>query len=268
MSSSSFNASSGDGYELQMGRWSRRLAPLFIEFAGVHAGTKVLDVGCGTGALSAELARNPAIGAIQGVDFAPAYVAHAAGHNPDDRMRFQVGDACALEFADASFDHALSMLVLQFVPRFDTAISEMRRVTRPGGTVAAAVWDARGGFVTYRIFFDTAAMVDPAADERRRRVYIRPLSRPGELDAAWRKAGLQDVTQDMRTIRMDFSCFADFWAPNEGKDGPIADYVGTLTPEMKCRIRTAVERAYLDGEPDGPRSYAATAWVVKGTVPG
>ena len=128
MSSSNFNASSGDGYELQMGRWSRRLAPLFIEFAGVHAGAKVLDVGSGTGALSAELARNPAIGAIQGVDFAPAYVAHAAGNNLDDRVRFQVGDACALEFADASFDHALSMLVLQFVPRFDTAIREMRRV--------------------------------------------------------------------------------------------------------------------------------------------
>ena len=117
-------------------------------------------------------------------------------------------------------------------------------------------------------FFDTAAMIDPAAEERRRRVYIRPLSRPGELAVAWRKAGLRDVSQDMRTIRMDFSCFSDCWAPNEGREGPIADYVGTLAADMKARIRAAVERAYLDGEPDGPRSYAATAWVVKGTVPG
>ena len=267
MSSSTFNASDGDGYELQMGRWSRRLAPQFIKFAGVHSGAKVLDVGSGTGVLSSALSSYPTIGAIQGVDFAPAYVAHATKHNLDPRVQFQVGDACAMDFADASFDHTLSMLVLQFVPRFDAAISEMRRVTRPGGTVAAAVWDTRGGFVAYRMFFDTAAMVDPAAEERRRRVYVRPLSRPGELGTAWREAGLREVTQDMRTIRMDFSCFADYWAPNEGKEGPIANYVGTLAPEMKTRIRAAVERAYLDGEPDGPRSYAATAWVVKGTVP-
>ena len=268
MSSSTFNASDGDGYELQIGRWSRRLAPLFIEFAGVRAGAKVLDVGSGTGVLSSALAEYPTIGAVHGIDFSPAYVAHAVQRNRNPRMQFQVGDACALEFADASFDHTLSMLVLQFVPRFDTAISEMRRVTRPGGTVAGAVWDTRGGFVSYRMFFDTAAMVDPAAEQRRRRVYIRPLSRPGELKTAWQKAGLQDVTQDMRTIRMDFSCFADYWAPNEGKEGPIADYVGTLAPETKTRVRAAVEGAYLDGEEDGPRSYAATAWVVKGTVPG
>ncbi len=240
----------------------------FIEFAGVRASKKVLDVGSGTGVLSIALATYPTIGDIHGVDFAPAYVDHATRNNPDPRVRFQVGDACALEFADATFDHALSMLVLQFVPHFDVAISEMRRVTRPGGTVAAAVWDTRGGFVAYRMFFDTAAMVDPAAEERRRRVYIRPLSRPGELAEAWQEAGLHDVTQAMATIRMDFSCFADNWAPNEGREGPIADYVGTLSSEMKARVRGAVERAFLDGEPDGPRSYPATAWMVRGTVPG
>lgn len=268
MSSSTFNASDGDGYELQMGRWSRQLAPLFIEFADVRAGAKVLDVGSGTGVLSAALAANPAIGTIQGVDFAPPYVAHAIRNNQDPRVQFQVGDACDLDFADDSFDHALSMLVLQFVPRVELAIREMRRVTRPGGTMAAAVWDVRGGFVAYRMFFDTAAMLDPAAEERRRRAYVRPLSGPGGLEAAWHRAGLKDVVQDMRTIRMDFACFADCWAPYEGRDGPIADYVATLTPEMKARVRAAVERAYLDGEADGPRSYAATAWVVRGTVPG
>jgi hypothetical protein len=117
------------------------------------------------------------------------------------------------------------------------------------------------------MFFDTAAMVDPSAGELRKRAYIRPLSRPGELAEAWRQAGLRDVVQDMRTIRMDFSSFADFWAPNEGKDGPIAEYVAKLAPEVTTRIRSAVQGAYLDGEPDGPRSYAATAWVVRGTVP-
>src|SRR5262245_25051470 len=109
MSSSTFNASDGNGYEIQMGRWSRRLAQPFIEFAGVRAGTRVLDVGSGTGVLSLALADYPTIGAIEGVDFAPAYVAHAVQNNRDPRVQFQVGDACALDFAEASFDHALSM---------------------------------------------------------------------------------------------------------------------------------------------------------------
>jgi hypothetical protein len=93
------------------------------------------------------------------------------------------------------------------------------------------------------------------------------MSRPSELSRAWQNAGFKDVTQEMLTIRMDFSSFADFWAPAEGKDGPIADYVGSLTKEERAELRQAVQRAYLDGEPDGPRSYAATAWAVRGNVP-
>jgi len=93
------------------------------------------------------------------------------------------------------------------------------------------------------------------------------MTRPGELARAWSEAGLRDVVQDTLTIRMDFQSFADFWAPCEGKDGPIADYVGTLDGDDKARLREAVEQAYLDGDPDGARSYAATAWAVRGTVP-
>jgi hypothetical protein len=117
------------------------------------------------------------------------------------------------------------------------------------------------------MFFDTAAMLDANAGERRAKAYCRPLTRPGDLARAWREAGLQDVVQDMLTIRMDFASFADFWAPNEGMDGPIADYVRTLGAEAKAQLRRAVELAYLDGEPDGTRSYAATAWAVRGKVP-
>jgi hypothetical protein len=117
------------------------------------------------------------------------------------------------------------------------------------------------------MFFDTAAMLDQNADERRARMYTRPMSRPGELARAWSHAGLKNVAQDMLTIRMDFADFADYWAPNEGKDGPIAEYVSTLDDEMRTTLREKVRRAYLDGEEDGPRSYAATAWVVKGTTP-
>jgi len=266
--SSTFTASDGDGYELQMGRWSRRLAPKFIEFAGIQDAECVLDVGCGTGSLTTTLALNPDIRSLRGVDFSAGYIEHARRKNSGSRIQFQVGDACALPFGDRQFDHSLSMLVLQHVPQPEKAISEMRRVTRPGGTVAAAIWDSRGGFVWSRMFWDTAAMLDPEASVRRAKICARPMTRPGGLERAWKAAGLTDVVQDMLTIRMDFASFEDFWAPMEGNDGPYADYVRTLTPEGKVVLRDKVRLAYVDGETDGPRSYAATSWVVKGTVPG
>ncbi len=265
--SSTFLTSDGSGYERQMGRWSRRLAPKFIEFAGVDSADRVLDVGCGTGSLTSSLARNPDIRGIHGVDFSAAYIEYAKRAHSDSRIQFQVGDACALPFADQEFDHTLSMLVLQFIPEPERAVSELRRVTRPGGTVAAATWDSRGGFVWFRMFWDTAAMLDPAAIERRAKTCARPMARPGDLERAWKAAGLTDVVQDMLTIRMDFVSFEDFWAPLEGEDGPYAEYVRTLTPEGKALFREKLRLAYVDGEADGPRSYAATAWVVKGKVP-
>ncbi|MGB7989993.1 MAG: class I SAM-dependent methyltransferase [Candidatus Methylophosphatis roskildensis] len=265
--SSTFVASDGDGYEVQMGRWSRRLAPLFIDFAGITTAERVLDVGCGTGNLSFNLARNPAIGSVRGIDLSPAYVEHAKRRNRHARIDFEVGDACNLPFPGGWFDHALSLLVLQFIPQPDLAVREMRRVTRPGGTVAAATWDTRGGLVYFRLIFDTAAMLDRHGNEGRARAYTRPMSRPGDLVRAWHDAGLTDVVDGMLTTRMDFASFADFWAPSEGKDGPVADYVGTLCVEAREKLRDMVELAYLDGEVDGPRSYAAVAWVVKGKVP-
>jgi ubiquinone/menaquinone biosynthesis C-methylase UbiE len=262
--SSTFSAADGDGYELQMARWSRRLAPLFIEFAGIASGQRVLDVGCGTGSLTFELTRQAHFGAIEGIDLTPVYIEHARRRARDPRLEFQVGDACALPFPNASFDHCLSMLVLQFIPRTELAVREMCRVTRPGGTVAAATWDSRGGLVAHRIIFDTAAMLDRSGQERRAQACTRPMSRPGDLARAWREAGLTDVTQDMLTIRMDFASFADFWTPAEGKDGPVADYVASLGLKARAKLRDMVQLAYLDGEGDGARSYAATAWVVKG----
>jgi hypothetical protein len=143
----------------------------------------------------------------------------------------------------------------------------MRRVARPGGVVGAAVWDARGGFVANRIFFDTAAALDPAANERRARNYTRPLTRPGELAAAWRAAGFTDVEETVLAIRMEYASFADYWGPYSAKDGPQADYVATLDDARRERLHEALQRAYLDGEADGPRSYAALAWAVKGRAP-
>lgn len=266
--SSTFLASDGDGYELQMGRWSRRLAPKFIGFAGIKNAACVLDVGCGTGNLASTLALNSNIRGIHGVDFSAPYIEHAKRNNSGSRIQFQVGDACALPFGDKEFEHTLAMLVIQFIPQPERAISEMRRVTRPGGTVAAATWDARGGFVWARMFWDTAAMLDPEANARRAKILSRPMSRPGDLERAWKAAGLTDVVQDTLTIRMDFASFDDFWAPIDGTDGPYAEYVRTLEAEVKSALRDKVRLAYVDGEADGPRSYAATSWVVKGTVPG
>jgi len=161
----------------------------------------------------------------------------------------------------------LSLLVLHFVPQAEQAIAEMRRVAKPGGVVGAAVWDARGGFVANRIFFDTAAALDPDAKERRARNYTRPMTRPGELQKAWRSAGFKDVVETTLMLRMEFASFSDYWAPYEGSEGPAAEYVASLTDAGRERLRDAVEAAYLDGDADGPRSYAALAWAVKGTTP-
>jgi ubiquinone/menaquinone biosynthesis C-methylase UbiE len=267
MTMAAFQATDGDAYELQMGRWSRRLAPLLIGFAGIDRAARVLDVGCGTGNLAICLAGIPAIGSVTGIDLASTYIEHARRRNADPRLTFEVGDACALPFADASFDHSLSMLALQFAPDTDLAIRELKRITRPGGTVAAATWDTRGGFVAFRMIFDAAAMLDPRGQAARASAYTRPLSRPGELARAWQAAGLRDVVQDMRTLRMDYGSFADFWTPADGSEGPIAAFIGSLDAAAKARLRKAVRSAYLDGEVEGPRSYAATAWVVTGTVP-
>ena len=133
--------------------------------------------------------------------------------------------------------------------------------------VGAAVWDARGGFVANRIFFDTAATLDPKANERRARNYTRPMTRPGELSKAWVAAGFANVVETTLSIRMEFSSVDDYWAPCVGKDGPQADYLATLGDAERARLRDAVRLAYIDGEPDGPRSYAALAWAVKGIVP-
>ena len=249
--SSTFAASDGNGYELQMGRWSRVLAEPFLDFVGTAPGESVLDVGCGTGCLADMLKRRNNFKQLLGVDFSPAYIAHATRHNRDRRVTFEVGDACALRQPDCVFDSVLALLVLHFVPRTEQAIAEMFRVAKPGATVAAAVWDARGGFVANRIFFDTAAALDSKAAERRARNYTRPLTRPGELGNAWRAAGFEKVVESTLAIRMEFTSFGDYWAPYEGKDGPGAEYMGTLGSVERERVRDAVMLAYLDGEADG-----------------
>jgi len=265
--SSTFAATNGDGYELVMGRWSERLAIPFLDFAGTRDGERVLDVGCGTGHLAQAVAERSMPSEVRAIDLAPAYIDSAKSRNRDPRVIFDLGDACALTFADRTFHRVLSLLVLHFVPQATQAISEMRRVAMPGGVVAACVWDVRGGFVANRMFFDTAAALDPKANDRRARNYTRPMTKPGELARAWREAGLHDVVETSLSIRMEFTSFEDYWAPYDGQEGPAAEYVATLGKPERARLVDAVRAAYLDGEQDGPRSYAALAWAVKGIAP-
>ena len=126
----------------------------------------------------------------------------------------------------------LAHLVRQFVSESSAAIAELSRVLKPGGSMAATVWDARGGLVFYRLFLDTAAMLDPAACELRRKLLTRPLMRPGELAPVWQSAGLTDVRPGVSTIRMSFLEFDDYSAPIDGKDGPLPNYIRTTEPNL------------------------------------
>lgn len=259
--------SDSDAYQRQMGRWSERLAEPFLDFTGVSNGEDVLDVGCGTGSLTFAIPRRADIRSIHGVDLTPSFIEYSKSKNLDGRIVFRVADACALPFPGGSFDRVLSLLCLHFVPKTDVAVSELRRVARPGATVAAAVWDARGGLLAQRLFYDTAAMIDEKGSEARAQQLTRPLCRPGELEAAWLAAGFENVAQTALMIRMDYSSFDDYWEPYLGGQGGAASYVSALGEERRSRLREGVRLAYLDGERDGPRSYAAVAWAVKGMVP-
>ena len=150
-----------------MGRWSQRLAPLLIEFGGLADGDRVLDVGCGTGSLSYALTEAANVAAVTGIDQADVFLDYAQKRSTDPRFTFRHADARALPFADGSFDRAYSMLVLQFIPDVEHAVAEMRRVTRPGGRVTAAVWDGFGGMPWIRLLWDTAAVLDPTAERPR-----------------------------------------------------------------------------------------------------
>ena len=264
---SMFNAHDADSYEQMMGRWSRRLAPLFIEHAGAAAGERLLEVGCGTGSLTFTLARTVPFRELTAIDYADVYVAAARARNRDPRIRIEQGDAAALPFPDAHFDRALSLLVLHFVADPAGAVAEMRRVTRPGGVVAAAVWDSGGGMIALRMFWDTAAMLDAAAVDRRGRAMSNAVVAPGGLARLFRAAGLADVDERALLIRMDHTGFADYWGPILRGEGPMGGYVAGLGEAERARLEGHLRAAYLAGAPDGPRSFAAVAWSCRGVVP-
>jgi hypothetical protein len=143
----------------------------------------------------------------------------------------------------------------------------MRRVVRPGDAIAAVVWDFRGGLVYQRLLWDTAAGVDPGAGAGRDRLFSHPLALPDGLVDLLRRGGIADLTRASLTIRMDFASFDDYWAPLLGGQGPFGGFIRGLAPDRRSRIEELVNAAYRSGAPDGPRSFTATAWAARGTVP-
>ena len=264
---STFNVQNAAGYEQLMGRWSRRLAAGFVDFTGLAPGEKILDVGCGTGSLTFELATHPELQKIDAVDFSPTFVVAARARNTDARVSIAEGDATALAFADRSFDRAMALLVLHFVPEAGRAIAEMKRVVRPGGIVAATVWDHYGGMPGMRMMVDTLAMLSEPGRQLRTRYMFQPMMAPGEMQQAFVAQGLRDVEETQLLVRMDYADFDDFWGPIAAGEGPLGKFVAGLPPDELSRATAAVRDAYTSGRPDGPRSFANIAWACRGVVP-
>ena len=253
----------GEAYDLFMGRWSGRLAPLLVQFAGVTDGDDVLDVGSGTGSLAGAVAAVAPSSRIVGIDRSEPYVTVARARHQSPRMWFEVGDAEHLPFEAARFDRTLSLLILNFVPDPQKALIEMIRVTRPGGTVAAAVWDYGDGMEMLRVFWDEAVGLDPRArakDERQ-----MPLSRAGELAALWR-THLPNVAETALTIETQFSSFEDYWSPFLQQQGPAGAHVATLSPDDRERLALKLRLRLLGTQGDRPFTLRARAWAVRGVV--
>jgi SAM-dependent methyltransferase len=263
---STYHATDGAAYEVFLGRWTRRLAQPLLDFAAFPEEGRLLDVGCGTGSLAhAMAARWPGRGVI-GVDIAVPYVAFARSQHRLDNLTFEQADAGKLPYADASFAGAAAQLVLNFVPDAAAALREMKRVTARGGRLVATIWDFRGGLVYQRIFWDTAAGIDPAAAITRDRLFSGALALPDGLTALFASVGLARVERTSITIRMDYASFEDYWQPLCGGQGPVGTYLAALAADLRARIEQAVGVAYRSGAPDGPRSLTATAWAVRGGV--
>jgi SAM-dependent methyltransferase len=252
-------------YEHFMGRWSRILAPVYVLFAGVGNGDRVLDIGAGTGSLSLAVDAMPGVKEVVGIDPSEGLLAHARKNAKAGRPRFEVGDAQSLKFENASFDKTMTLLVINFVPDHDKAIAEMRRVTRPGGGVSACVWDYNDGMEMLRFFWDEAVTLDPAAEKRDER--HMKLTREGHLGDAWKKAGLTNVQEKPLVIEQSYTSFDDYWEPFLKGAGPAGAYVVALPEDRRQQLESRLRKRLLSGKSDGPFVLKARAWAVKGDAP-
>lgn len=259
----------GDAYEAYVGRWSRRVAEAFLRWLDVPAGRRWLDVGCGTGALTAAVLASADPDRVVGMDPSEGFLTGARARTGTSRATFCAADARALPVPDRCFDAVVSGLAVNFVPDPGRALAELARVVRPGGVVAGYVWDYADGMAMMRRFWDAAAGLDPAAadlDEGRR----FPLCRPQPLADLWAGAGLAAVAVQAVEVPTVFADFDDYWTPFLGGQGPAPGYVTSLTGEHRAALKDRL-RASLPVGPGGSIRLTARAWAVRGTsgaVPG
>jgi SAM-dependent methyltransferase len=243
----------GEAYERYIGRWSRRVAPVFLAWLGVPGGRRWLDIGCGTGALSAAILDGCAPAAVTGVEPSEGFRATAEAQLAG-RATLLAGSATAIPLGDASVDVVVSGLVLNFVEDPRAALAEMARVTAPGGTIAAYVWDYAGKMELLRHFWDAAVAIDPAAaalDEGAR----FPLCRRDAL------AALFDDVEPI-DVPTHFPSFEDCWEPFLGGQGPAPAYVMSLDEPARARLRDRL-RDRLPIHADGSIELTARAWAAR-----
>ena len=253
-------------YERFMGRWSHLVAPLLVGFTDVADSGRVLDVGSGTGSLAFVIAERKPRVLVLGIDPSREYIAYASSRNPfPERVSFQVADAQELYFPDESFQASLSLLVFNFIPDPRKALGEVRRVTKPGGRISAAVWDYGARMRMLRVFWDAAVSIDARADKFDER--YMPLCRAGELSQLWRQGGLEDVHEQPLDISMRFHSFADYWEPFHLGQGPAGTYVRSLDHNKLQVLRGEVKRRLSLRAENVPFDLQTRVWAVRGTVP-
>ena len=261
--------SNPEAYELWMGRWSDRLAPAFVRFAGPPESGRVLDVGSGTGALAAALLADVADVTVVGIEPAEAYVAYSSARLRDERLHFEVGDALAIPFEDDGFDAALSLLILQELLDAPRAVREMRRVTRPGGRIAASQWDFADGMPMLALFWDAVVEVVDSDAARRAAADCLVVDHPdeGALRRLWHDAGLVEIVTERHEIAMDFTAFDDYWAPFLSGVTPTSSFAGGLGEDQRAAVEDRLRQTTVGPGPDRPFTLPARAWAVRGAVP-
>jgi SAM-dependent methyltransferase len=243
-----------DAYDRFMGRYSVSLSPQLADFAGVAAGQRALDVGCGPGALTAELVARLGADAVTAVDPSPPFVEAVGERHPGVTVLEAAAEE--LPFDDGAFDVSLAQLVVHFMADPVQGLAEMRRVTRDGGTVAACVWDLAGGRAPLSTFWRAAHELDlEAVDESR-----MAGAREGHLAELFQAAALRDVEKTTLSVSREHPTFEEWWEPYTEGVGPAGAYVARLDEDRRVALRERC-RALL---PEPPFMLTATAWAARG----
>jgi len=256
--------SSGDAYERFMGRWSTLVAHRFLDWIAAPPGSSWLDIGCGTGSLTRLILDTRQPKEVIGIDSSSEFISYANHAIIDPIVRFQVGYAQTLELDTSSVDVAVSGIMLNFVPQPETALREMIRVIKPGGTIGIFLWDYANGMEMLRFFWNAAVQHDTKAKEYDEGFRF-PLCQEGQLEALIEEMGLKQVTSNPIEISTKFQDFDDYWTPFLEKVGPAPSYVLSLSQENRQKLEGKL-RETLPIEDDGSISLRARAWAVKCTT--